>query len=265
MAEVASAKMTGAAPISWFALAFLYAPIAVVLVFSFNASPIVTEWSGLTLDWYKQAFQDDALKDAALNSLIVCGGAMIFSTAIALMVALAMRRRDLLPNTARHTTLWLMTLPLLIPEIVIAIATMSFFSIIGLKLGIFNVLIAHIVFCIPFAYSPIRARIETIPPQLFEAAADLYASPWQAFRYVTLPLMVPGIVSGAMLAFITSLDDVIITHFVAPPGAATLPVYIFAKVRKAITPEINAMSSLLLMFSILIVLSSYLLNRKKTV
>jgi len=263
MAEAQTTRMPAMAPISWLALLFLYTPIAVVLIFSFNSSTIITQWEGFSLKWYGEALGDDALKDAAINSLIVSVGAMIFSTLIALMVALAMHGH--LPRRARHATMWLMTLPLLIPEIVIALATMSFFALAGIHLGIFNVLIAHIVFCIPFAYSPIRARLGTIPPALFEAASDLYANPWNTLRYLTLPLMVPGIVSGAMLAFITSLDDVIITQFVAPPGAATLPVYIFSKVRKAITPEINAISSLLLALSITIVLVSYLINKKKAV
>jgi len=112
-----------------------------------------------------------------------------------------------------------------------------------------TVMIAHIVFCIPFAYMPIRARLEGMDPRLVEAASDLYASPWHAFRRVTLPLLMPGIISGAMLAFIVSLDDFVITFFVAGPGATTLPVYIFGMVRMGITPEVNALASLLLVAS----------------
>jgi spermidine/putrescine transport system permease protein len=140
---------------------------------------------------------------------------------------------------------------------------MMFFALINLRLGLGNVLIAHTVFCIPFAYSPIRARMETIPANLFEAASDLYADHRRVLWHVTLPLLRPGIYSGAMLAFITSIDDFIITQLVAPPGAMTLPVYIYSMVRRGITPEINAISSLLLAVSIFFVLTSYLLNKRR--
>jgi spermidine/putrescine transport system permease protein len=137
-------------------------------------------------------------------------------------------------------------LPLLVPEIVTAVATLMFFAFIGLKLSLFTILIAHVVFCIPFAYLPIRARLEGMDPRLAEAAADLYASPWKAFWRVTCPLLMPGILSGAMLAFIISMDDFVITYFVAGAGATTLPVYIFSSIRMGISPKINAISSIIL-------------------
>lgn len=263
MAETSQVKLPFSAPAAWFCLAFLYIPILIVILFSFNAGSLVTIWDGFSTRWYAVALGNDDLRRATLNSLLVGAGATVISTVLALMIALAMRGR--LPRPLRQSTLVLMTLPLLIPEMVIAVASLSFFAIIGLRLGLGNVLIAHIVFCIPFAYSPIRARIDTIPPQLFEAAQDLYAGPWQVFREVTLPLLLPGVFSGAMLAFITSLDDFIITQMVAPPGAMTLPVYIYSMVRRGITPEINAISSLLLAVSLVFVLASYVLNQKKTV
>lgn len=153
-------------------------------------------------------------------------------------------------------------LPLLVPEIVTAVASLLFFLALGLELGLTTVLIAHIVFCLPFAYLPIRARLEGLDPRLAEAAADLYASRWQAFRRVTLPLILPGVVSGAMLAFIVSLDDFVITFFVAGAGATTLPVYIFGLIRMGITPEVNAISALLLMVSIAFVVLSYRVGRR---
>ncbi|HYD19036.1 MAG TPA: ABC transporter permease [Patescibacteria group bacterium] len=264
MAAAASpAKIPGVATTAYLALAFLYIPILIVIIFSFNANSLITVWKGFTTDWYLKAFQNDDLRRATINSLVVAVSATVLSTLIALMAAIGMRGK--VPRAVGQSSSFLMTLPLLIPEIVIAIATMSFFFIIGLDLGLGNVLIAHTVFCIPFAYSPIRARIETLQPSLFEAAADLYATPWQSFRRVTLPLMLPGITSGAMLAFITSLDDFIITQMVAPPGAMTLPVYIYSMVRKGITPEINAVSSILLVISIILVVSSYVINQRKAV
>ncbi len=255
-------RVPGFGPVAWGAVAFLYAPIVILIVFSFNASRLITVWEGFSTDWYRVALENDDLKRATLNSLLVGLGAMFFSTLIALPTALAMHSRRK-PFRGRQAATQLIMLPLLVPEIVLAVASMMFFTLIGLKLGIGNVMIAHIVFCIPFAYSPIRARLETIQPALWEAAADLYASPWHAFRAVTAPLLMPGIVSGAMLAFITSLDDFIITQMVAPPGAMTLPVYIYSMVRRGITPEINAISAVLLAVSIFFVLTSYLINKRK--
>lgn len=263
MAQAAHNRIPGTGAAAWLALAFLYAPVAVVILFSFNAGRLVTVWEGFGAGWYAKALANEDLRRAAVNSLAVGLGAMAVSTACALCVALAMRGR--LAAGARNAATTVMVLPLLIPEIVIAIASMSFFALIGMKFGIGNVMIAHIVFCVPFAYSPIRARMATLPPALFEAAADLYATPWQAFSHVTLPLLGPGILSGAMLAFITSLDDFIITQMVAPPGAMTLPVYVYSMVKRGITPEINAASALLLAVSAALVLASYLVNRKKAV
>lgn len=256
-------KIPGFGSAAWTGLAFLYAPIVILIIFSFNSSKLITVWEGFSTDWYRVALANDDLKRAAVNSLVVGFGATLFSTLIALPTALAMhsRRRKFKGQQAANS---LILLPLLIPEVVIAIASLSFFTAIGLALGIGNILIAHIVFCIPFAYSPLHARLETIPPALFEAAADLYANPWQVFRHVTLPLLMPGILSGAMLAFITSFDDFIITEMVAPPGAMTLPVYIYSMVRRGITPEINAISAILLALSMIFVLASYLINQKKT-
>ncbi len=267
MAEADSpSRLPGVATTAYLSLAFLYIPILVVIVFSFNANSLITVWHGFTTDWYVKAFENEDLRRATLNSMIVAAGATFFSTIIALMAAIGMRGR--LPRGLAGSSQLMMTLPLLIPEIVIAVATMTFFALIGLsklEIGVGQVLIAHTVFCVPFAYSPIRARLETLQPSLFEAAADLYATPWHAFRRVTLPLMLPGITSGAMLAFITSLDDFIITQMVAPPGSMTLPVYIYSMVRKGITPEINAVSAILLVISILLVVSSYVINQRKAV
>lgn len=257
-------KIPGFAMTAWAGLAFLYIPILVVIVFSFNSSRLITVWEGFSTEWYGEALRNADLMRATLNSLIVGAGAMIFSTLLALSVALALNARKI-SFPAQQFTATLMTLPLLIPEVVIAVATLSFFALVNLQLGLGNVLLAHIVFCTPFAYAPIRARLETIPAALSEAAADLYATPWQTFRRVTLPLLMPGIWSGAMLAFITSLDDFLITQMVAPPGAMTLPVYIYSMVRRGITPEINAISSLLLVVSIALILVSYLINQKKAV
>lgn len=257
-----SKRMPGFSLMALSCMAFLYAPIMVVIGFSFNGGSQVTAWDGFSLKWYHVAFSNPELLRAVMNSLIVGFGAMILSPLIALPTALAMQaRRD--DFRGKQTSSELLVLPLLMPEIVLAVAMVSFFAMIGLNFGIGNVLIAHVVFCIPFAFSPIWISLQNIPPQLSEAAADLYADPRMRFRSVILPLLTPGILSGALLAFITSIDNFLISQMVAPPGAMTLPVYIYSMVRKGITPEINAVSSLLLVVSLGFVLAAHLIGRRK--
>lgn len=240
---------------------FLYLPLIILVVFSFNASRSATVWSGFSLEWYVKAFANDDIQRAAKNSLIIAICATVNATVMAAMAALTLGRNRRVKNKMLFSGILL--LPLMIPEIVTAVATLTFFSAIGLSLGLGNIIIAHSVFCIPFAYLPIRARLEGMDESLETAAADLYAGGWQTLRLITLPLLAPGIVSGAMLAFIISLDDFIITLMVAEAGATTLPVYIYGLVRIGITPEVNAISSVLLGISILVVTVSYLIGKKK--
>ena len=165
------------------------------------------------------------------------------------------------------TSFMVINLPLMVPEIITAVATLSFFALmagkLGLNFGIGNIIIAHTVFCIPFAYMPIRARLEDMDLTLENAAADLYATPWNAFKRVTFPLMIPGILSGLALAFIVSFDDFTITQLIAGPGQTTLPLYIWNQIRRPMTPEINAISTILLMVSILFVSVSFLIARRR--
>ena len=246
----------------WSVIAFiyLYAPLVALVIFSFNANRTVTLWTGFSLDWYKKAFANEQIQDAIWNSIIVAVIATLASTAIATLAALVMVRGKSFRTKGLVTSI--LMLPLIIPEIVTAIATLIFFAAIGLKLGLGNIIIAHIVFCIPFAYLPIQARLQSMDATLEQAARDLYANSWQAFRRVTLPLLVPGIISGALLAFVTSFDDFIITLMVAPAGATTLPIYIYGMVRLGITPEVNAVSTVILAVSILIVLVASLVGRR---
>jgi spermidine/putrescine transport system permease protein len=181
------------------------------------------------------------------------------------MAALATTRTR--PWRGMTASYMVVNLPLMVPEIVTAIATLIFFALIyatlGLSLGIGNLMIAHAVFCVPFAYLPIRARLEDMDRTLEQAAADLYATPWQTFRRVTLPLMMPGITAGATLAFVVSFDDFTITLMLAGPGQTTLPIYIWTSLRRGISPEINAMSSILLVISVILVTASFLLGRRR--
>lgn len=244
-------------------LLVLYLPLTVVAVYSFNGSTSITSWGGFSLRWYGEVFtgpEAARFGQAAWNSLTIAIIASTVSTVIATAAALAMIRSGRFRGKAASFAL--INLPLMVPEIVIAVATLIFFTTIGLTTGYLTILIAHITFCIPFAYLPIAARLSGIEGFYEQAARDLYASPWQAFRLILLPLLGPGLLSGFLLAFIISLDDFIITNFVKGAGMETLPTAIFGSVKQGIKPNIMAISTMMLGVSVLFVSLSYLINRK---
>jgi spermidine/putrescine transport system permease protein len=254
-------KFPGFGAAAWGFLIYLYIPIIILVIFSFNTGKSATIWHGFSLEWYAKAFANDDVQRAALNSLIVAVTATAAATAAAVFAALVMTRSGRFRG--RTAAYGVLMLPMTMPEIVTAVATLSFFTAIHLNIGLGRVIIAHTVFCIPFAFLPIRARLQGMDVTLEQAAKDLYASDWQAFRYVTLPLLMPGVVSGAMLSFIISIDDFIITLMVAPAGSTTLPLYIYGMVRMGVTPEVNALSSVMLAISITFVSLSYLVGRRQ--
>ncbi len=242
-------------------LILLYAPMIVIAVYSFNATRSITKWGGFSLDWYVKVFANPEIQKATVNSLIIAVSASAMATVLALLAAIAMTRgRAFRGQGAAYA---LVNLPLLVPEIISAVGSLIFFLAIGISLGLMTVMIAHTVFCIPFAYLPISARLQGIEDYYEQAARDLYANSWQSFRHVLVPMMLPGIVSGYMLAFIISLDDFIITNMVAGPGATTLPLAIYGMVRVGFTPEINAISTLMLLASLVFVTLSYLVGRTR--
>lgn len=245
---------------TWAFLAFLYAPLFVLVVYSFNANNLVTIWSGFSLRWFVKVIYNPDIRAAAVNSLIIAVSATIASTLIATAAALALERG----RTFRGYGLvnGLISLPLVVPEVVTAITTLIFFSSIGLRLGLGNLIIAHTVFCIPFALLPIRARLKDMGGTYEEAGRDLYADEWRLFRRVTLPLIAPAIGAGAILAFVTSLDDFLISLMVSGAGTTTLPVYVYGMMRLGVTPEVNAISTLLLVLSIALVVLALLLGRR---
>ena len=252
----------GFLPIAVVCLAVLYAPLLVVMVYSFNDSLSITRWGGFSLSWYRDVFtgtESAKFKAAAWNSLTIALMAATASTSIATAAAVAMVRGG--QFRGRSLNLALISMPIMVPEIVTAVATLVFFSAIGFTLGYLSILVAHIVFCIPFAYLPIAARLEGIDGSYEEAAQDLYASRGQAFRRVLMPLMAPGILAGFLLAFIISLDDFIITNFVKGAGVETLPTAIFGSVKQGIKPNIMALSTLMLVVSVLVVTLSWLVGR----
>jgi len=243
-------------------LVILYAPLIVVTIYSFNDSQSITTWGGFSWRWYIDVFtgpEAARFGAAAWNSITIALIAATVSTAIAVSAALAMIRGGRFKG--KSATYALINLPLLVPEIVTAVATLIFFSAIGLTTGYLTILIAHITFCIPFAYLPIAARLSGIEESYEQAARDLYATRAQAFWLILLPLLMPGVISGYLLAFIISLDDFIITNFVKGAGMETLPTAIFGSVKQGIKPNIMAISTLMLAVSVLFVTLSYLVNR----
>lgn len=253
----------GFLPVTIGCLVLLYAPLIVVMVYSFNGSNSITTWGGFSLHWYADVFtglEASRFAAAARNSLSIAFLAATGATLIAVAAAVAMVRGGRFRG--KQATFALINLPLMVPEIVIAVSTLIFFSAIGLSTGYLTILLAHMTFCIPFAYLPIAARLQGIEDTYEQAARDLYATRWQAFRLILLPLMAPGIMSGYLLAFIISLDDFIITNFVKGAGMETLPTAIFGSVKQGIKPNIMAISTLMLLTSVLFVTLAYFINRK---
>jgi spermidine/putrescine transport system permease protein len=240
--------------------AFLYAPLGVLIAYAFNANQVATVWSGFSLRWFGVVIGNADIQRAAWNSLAVAAGATLLATAAATAGALGLERGRRVAGGG--ATLALVMLPLVVPEIVTAITSLVFFSAIRLHAGLGNLVIAHTVFCIPFALLPIRARLQDMGLAVEEAARDLYASEWRAFRRVTLPLLLPAIVAGALLAFVVSLDDFLISLMVSEAGTTTLPVYIYGMLRLGITPQVNALSALLLVASLALVAAAILATRR---
>jgi len=255
-------RFPGFLPITYLCLFLLYSPLIIVMIYSFNDSNSITNWGGLSLRWYEDVFwgiESKKFKSAAINSLLIAVAAAVASTSIATMAATAMLRAGYFRGKSFGFAL--INLPLMVPEIVTAVALLIFYSMIGFATGYLTILLAHIVFCIPFAYLPIAARMQSIEEVYEQAALDLYASRLEAFRLILLPLMTPGIISGFLLAFIISLDDFIITNFVKGAGIETLPTAIFGAVKQGIKPNIMAISTLLLLVSVVFVTLSYLVGR----
>lgn len=248
--------------------AFLYAPIVVLAVFSFNDNKNVGIWTRPSLRWYGEMFQNDAVMSALRNSLIVAAISTVVATVLGTATAVALERHRF---RGRRTFDGLTYLPIIIPDVTMAVMMLLFFAaafrmiagvgLVNLQFGLGTISLSHIAFSISFVAIVVRARLGQLDPSLEEAAADLYASRWMAFRRVTLPLITPAVVGGALLALTVSLDDVVVTSFVAGPGATTLPVYVFGLVRRGVTPLINAVSVLMLGASMVLVLVSLVFQR----
>jgi spermidine/putrescine transport system permease protein len=224
----------------------------------------MARWEGFSFRWFQAAAQNQGVREVAFRSLQLAALSSVLATICAVMAALATTR------TQRYRGLTFkfafINQPLMVPEIITAVALLVVFSQIRVATGYSGLgylVVAHTAFCIPFAYLPIRARLQGMDISLETAAGDLYATKWKAFRYVTLPLLWPGILAGLMLAFVISLDDVVITEFVKSGGQDTLPTYMLGQLRRNTTPEMNAIATIFLLVSVVIVTAMLLLNQRR--
>ena len=228
--------------------AFLYVPLLIVVVYSFNDSRLNAEWVGFTFDWYDKLFHNQDMLLAAGNSLLIGLTASAVSTVLGTMAGLAMYRY-------RNRLLSILVLaPIAIPEILMGVSLLIFFVLLNLTLGLVSVALAHIAFCIGFVAIVVRSRLAGMDESLTEAARDCGASPLNAFRYVTLPLIMPGVIAGALMAFTLSIDDFVITFFTAGAGTVTLPLQIYSMIKIAVTPEVNAISTLLMLLTLALII-----------
>jgi spermidine/putrescine transport system permease protein len=223
------------------AFAYLYIPIAVLVLFSFNQSKYGVHWTGFTLRWYGDLFGDRYLREAVWNTLRIATVSTVIATVIGTAAALGLHRYRFRGRGATEAAMYL---PVVIPEVVMGISLLAFFALVGVSRGLPTMIIGHVAFSVPFVALTVQARLHGFDRQLEEAAMDLGADEWTTFRRVTLPLIMPGVLAGALLAFTLSLDDYIISLFTSGPNTTTLPLRVFAMLRQAVTPKVNALSTL---------------------
>lgn len=238
------------------AYAFLYLPIAVLVVMSFNASKIPFIWTGFSTQWYSSLLNNELIRQGLINTLIVAIGATILATILGTLLAIAVSRYF------RSSIIEAYSLaPAIIPDLVLAIGLLAFFGLIGVTLSLFSVLLAHVVFGMAFVTAVVIARLGQSDPSLEEASRDLGASAVSTFFRITLPNLMPAIIAGALLVFTLSLDEFVIAYFTDGPTTPTLPIVIYSMVRFGVTPEINALASILLLVSFTIVISAQRITR----
>ncbi|HSN40709.1 MAG TPA: ABC transporter permease [Burkholderiales bacterium] len=231
------------------AYAFLYLPLAIVVVYSFNDSRLNAEWVGFTWHWYQVLLHDEDMLIAAGNSLFIALVSSLAATVLGTMAGIAIHRYDFkLLN-------FMVLTPVAMPEILLGVSLLLFFiQVLNLTLGMLSIVLAHITFSIGFVAIVVRVALAALDESIFEAARDLGASPWQTFRFVTFPLILPGVIAGALMAFTLSIDDFVITFFTAGVGVQTLPLRIYSMIKIAVTPEVNAVSTLLMLLTLTLIL-----------
>lgn len=246
--------------------AFMYAPIVVIIVFSFNTARHGGSWQGFTTMWYATLLNSPEKIAAARNTVVLGVVSTIIATVLGTLLGYGLSRFRF-PGKKLFSLL--MYIPVVIPDIVMAVAMLSFYAVVRDALGLFELgmttmIIAHITFQVPFVAIVVRSRMAGMDPAIEEAAHDLGANGWQTFRHVTLPRMLPGVIAGAMLAFTLSLDDFVVSFFTTGPGATTLPILIYASVKRGITPDINALSTLIVLASVIGTIGAAMLHKPRT-
>jgi spermidine/putrescine transport system permease protein len=239
--------------------AFFYLPIAILILFSFNESRLNIVWTGFTLEWYGSLFGDRTLVRTLQNSLIVAAATTLLSVVLGTAGGWLLYRYRYRASTVLET---LVFLPMIVPEVILGVSLLILFVTVGLKLGYSTIVISHVTFCFPFVMAAVQARLAGLDPSLEEAALDLGATPVQAFSKVLIPYLMPAIVSGALMAFTLSLDELIVTWFTASAGTRTLPLEIFGRVKKGLDPSLNAISTVFILFTVLAVLVTEALRRR---
>ena len=240
--------------------AFLFLPIVILIVFSFNDSENNFAWTGFTLDWYPVLFANEDMLEALVNTLRVALVAVVVATVLGTLLGLGLAR--LRSRSIGGLAETLIILPMVAPEIILGISLLLFFAqLFSARGSLAQISIAHITFCVSYVAVVVRARAVSLDPHVEEAARDLGASAVGAFRYVTLPLLAPAIAAGAMLAFALSFDDLIVTTFNAGPGSSTLPLYLYSRIRFGVTPEINAISTIIVAITAVAILLFWQLGR----
>jgi spermidine/putrescine transport system permease protein len=249
----------------WLALAaaanlvFLYLPIGVLILFSFNASRLSSGWQGFTFDWYRTLLTDQALVAAAWNSLLVAVVSTVLALVLGVTAALGLER---LPARRQSAVEGAMLLPLIIPEIMMGVALMLMFVMVRLPLSLTTVIIGHVVFNLPLVIVMVQARLRKLDPKLIEAAQDLGADTWHVYRRVTEPLIRPAVLGAGLMALTVSLDDFIVTFFLAGPGATTLPLKVYSMIKTGLSPEINALSAIIVVGSMGLMAVALLIQRR---
>jgi spermidine/putrescine transport system permease protein len=246
---------------AWTALVFLffYLPIAILIVFSFNESKLNIVWTGFTLDWYAALWRDSVLVRATKNSLIVATATTIASVVLGTAGAWLLNRYRYRGANFLET---LVFLPMIVPEVILGVSLLILFVTIGLQLGYTTIVISHVTFCFPFVMAAVQARLAGLDPSLEEAALDLGATPFQAFTKVMVPYLMPAIVSGALMSFTLSLDELIVTYFTASAATRTLPLEIFGRVKKGLDPSLNAVSTVFILVTVGAVVLTETLRRR---
>ena len=251
----------GVAPVAIFGIVFLYIPILITTIYAFNDGDSALVWKGFSARWFGEVAQNANLMSAVWVSLQIAVVATIIATTFAILFAIAVEQ---LRAKFSGVAIAIISAPLVVPEIVLAVATLGFIRLIGLQPGMLALILAHTSFCIPFALMPVRARLKGLGTTYFEAATDLGASAWQTFRRITLPLLVPGIISGAILSFVISLDDFIISNFLSAAGATPLPVFLFSLIRRGASPAVNVVATLLLVLAIVVTTITFLQSQRRS-